>query len=191
MNNLIILLAYISGILQIQSDTLLDRYPIKSGMIKYQYAGRANCIEVIFFDDYGELYYDLKTTSSTEKGKVISRSKVKIQRQDTVIMYSTENNTASMHLVSELTSKLKHNIISNEILRDMGYSMSGYEEISGVICDKYSGENGTMWIWNNIILKSEMIIMDISVKMEAIEVLTGVEVADSKFKLPKNYKLIN
>jgi len=160
-------------------------------MIKYQYAGRANCIEVIYFDDYGELYYGLKTTSSKEKGKIIKKSRLNIQRQDTVILINEENHTASKHLAEELSFKIKHNLINIEMLRDMGYSPIDSEEVSGFICDKYSGENGTMWVWNNIILKSEIIIMDISIKMEAIEVVTGVEVADSKFKLPKNYKLIN
>lgn len=191
MCHLLIVLVFISGVFQVQSDSIPDKYPFKSGMIKYQYTGRANCTEVIYFDDYGELYYDLKTTSSIEKGKIISISKLKIQRQDTVILLNAENNTASIHLAEEQSFNLKHNIINIEMLKGMGYSPIGSEEISGVTCDIYSGENGTMWVWNNIILKSEMVIMDINVKMEAVEVLTGVEVASSKFKLPKNYKLIN
>lgn len=191
MNKLILILAFFSGGLQVQNESVPDRYPFKSGMIVYQYAGRENCTEVIYFDDYGDLFYDLKTTISERKGVSNSSSKLKIQRQDTVILLDPDKLIASKHLELELAFKLKHNIVDLTMLHNMGYTLAGYEEISGVICNKYSGENGTMWIWNNIILKSEIEIMEIKIEMVAIKVITNMKVAESIFKLPKNYKLIN
>lgn len=73
------------------------------------------------------------------------------------------------------------------MLHEMGYMFTGTDEVSGIICDRYNGENGSMWVWNNIILKSEIEIMEVQIRMEAVEIVTGISIAESMFELPDNY----
>lgn len=188
MNQLFVLLILLSQILQSDSD--VDKYPVKSGKIVYQYEGRNSCNEVIYFDDYGDLYYDLKISSKIENGKLVKCSKLKILHQDTVLTFDTESNKESRCVVVDYSVKVKQNIISDEMLHEMGYSLSGMDEVSGIVCSKYTCDDSIMWVWNNIILKSEIEIMDIKIKMEAVEVVTGIDIDPSIFRLSADYKLI-
>ncbi len=190
MNQLLILLISFSGLLNIQSDTIMNKYPVKSGKITYQYEGRNSCSEVIYFDDFGDLLYDLKTIFNTENGKDVKCSTLKILRQDTVFVFDAESNKISHCSKANCSDNVKQNIISSEMLLEMGYVFSGTEEVSGIICEKFNGDNGSMWIWNNIIIKSEMEIMEVQIRMVAIEIVTGISIEESIFELPANF-LIN
>ena len=65
----------------------------------------------------------------------------------------------------------------------MGFNETTHEIVAGCECDKYVGDNGKLWVWNNIILKSEMEIMGIKITTEATEVVIGVEIDASKFDI--------
>ncbi len=169
----------------------VNKYPFKSGMIKYKLEGRVEGTEEIYFDNYGNKLYDLKTVCHETKGILSCDSSLRIVCSDTIIILNTSEQTACSYFLEDTVINCNNNIVSADILESMGFFKSGTDNITGVICNIYSGENGTMWVWNNIIIKSEMEIMNINMKMEAVEILTEIDVADSKFKLPKNYKLIN
>jgi len=65
----------------------------------------------------------------------------------------------------------------------MGFEQTASENIAGCECEKYVGDNGKLWVWNNIILKSEMEIMGIKITTEATEVLIGIEIDTSVFDI--------
>ena len=189
--NYVILLITLISLIPVQSVQDQSGYPTKSGMIRYQYEGRTAGIEEIYFDDYGSQLYILKTVCQKRDGSLECDSILKILCSDTMMILNTNEHTAQSYSVNDTQIVCRHNIVSYEMLEVMGYFEEGTEKVSGVFCTKYSGENGTMWVWDNIILKSEMEIMSIQMKMEAVEVHTGIDVKTSKFKLPENYKLIN
>ena len=174
-----------------QSDQDLNNYPVKSGMIKYKFEGRVAGTEEIYFDDYGSLQYILKTVCHENKGSMVCDSNLIILCSDSIIVLNTNETSAQLYSVKDTLINCRHNFVSLNMLESLGYFLEGKEKVSGVLCNRYSGENGTMWVWNNIILKSHIEIMNIHVKMEAVEIRTGIDISKSKFKLPKNYKLIN
>lgn len=165
----------------------LQEYVFKSGMIKYKLEGRISGTEQIYFDDYGKLFYDLKTINrnKTEYSDIT----LNILCYDTIITIKEIDHTAIKSTVSDLNLKNKHNLINPELLIEMGYTKTSDEKVSGIVCEKYSGENGNMWVWNNIILKSEIEIMGIIIYSEAIEIITGIDIPKTKFQIPNNYKI--
>ncbi|NQU35860.1 MAG: hypothetical protein HQ521_21740 [Bacteroidetes bacterium] len=191
MNDLILMIALLFSPFFNQSIQDLNNYPIKSGMIKYQFEGRVIGTEEIYFDDYGSSIYILKTVCHESTGRNVCDSVLKILCSDSMLVLNTSERTAKRYPLKDTLINCINNIVSPEMLESMGYFKEGTEKVSGVLCNRYSGENGTMWVWNNIILKSQMVIMNIQMKMEAVEVYTGIDVPKSKFKLPSNYKLIN
>lgn len=191
MNHLIIIITLLYSPFLTESIQDLNSYPVKSGIIKYQFEGRAVGTEEIYFDNYGSLLYDLKTVCQKNNGNIVCDSILTIICSDSIIIVNTRELTAKYYMVNDTVINCMQNIISPETLESMGYFIEGTDKVSGVLCNRYSGENGTMWIWNNIILKSHMEIMNIQIKMEAIEIHTGIDISTSRFKLPENYKLIN
>lgn len=186
MNFLLFVFATIACVFPLQSDTSLTKYSVKSGMIKYSYEGRSNLTEVIFFDDYGELFYDRKSTIINENNSMVTNSIVRVIRYDTLFLLDTKTNIVTQNFIVNTDEKIKHNIISKEMIMNLGYVYSGSETVSGIICAKYTGEYGTICMWNDIVIKSEMEIMDVKIKMEAIEVVTGIVIESSKFILTNN-----
>lgn len=186
MNFILFVFVIITCVFPLQSDISLTKYPVKSGMIKYSYEGRANCTEVIYFDNYGELFFDKKSTKVKENNSMVTNSIIRVIKHDTLFLLNTKNNILTKNLIVNSDEKIKHNIISKEMLLDLGYIYHGSETISGIVCAKYTGEYGSICVWNNIIIKSEMEIMDVKIKMEATEVVTGIIIDSSKFILTNN-----
>ncbi|NOY49366.1 MAG: hypothetical protein GXO88_02180 [Chlorobi bacterium] len=187
MNFIIILVLALANTFQSNNKQNLQEYQFKSGMIRYKLEGRINGTELIYFDDYGKSFYDLKTIDNDD-----SRSEnitLRILRADTILILNNIENAATESVISDLRLKTKHNIIYPELLFEMGYKKTAVEEVSGTLCDKYTGENGSMWVWNNIILKSEMEIMGIVVKSEAVEIITGIDIPKTKFQISGDYKI--
>jgi len=163
-------------------------YPVKSGMIKYKFEGRANGTETIYFDDFGKLWSSLKVTSMLTDLATKYDSVLVILRNDTVFELNIVEHTV---IIKNNLNRNIQNIISNNALTMLGFTKTGIDIISGRNCDKYIGENGSLWVWNNIVLKSEMEILDTNITKEATEIIMGIDIPKSKFEIPKKYKIKN
>ena len=164
-------------------------YPVKSGLLEYKFEGRTQGTEIFYFDDYGKLLSIKKTTVLLSDENTIEETVLSIYRNDTLFEVNMRNNTVFIYDTDNQTIKSK--LISIGMLQTLGYDELGNENIAGINCVKYSGKNGNLWVWNNIVLKSEMEIMDISISSEAVMFLTDIVIPPSKFEIPKNYKIIN
>jgi len=156
-------------------------------MIKYKFEGRAAGVETVYFDDYGMLTSTFKTIYS----ELNNKSTCTIIKHDTIFELNINNHTIMANCLSDNFSGTKQNIISNEALVVLGFFKSGVDIVAGKNCDKFSGNSGTLWVWNNIVLKSEMNILDKVTITEASYVEMGIEISKSKFEIPKDYKIIN
>ena len=166
----------------------LQLYPVKTGIISYKYEGRTSGKEIIYFDSYGNLFFSLKTVYSNKTTE--GDSLLTILKNDTLYQINIVDQTVIINSNANDISNSKHNIISSEILSALGYVVSETEIIAGKTCNKYTGENGTLWVWNNIVLKSETEIMNTYIIKEATEVTIGINVPSSRFEIPENYKII-
>jgi len=166
----------------------LQLYPVKTGMISYKYEGRTSGNEIIYFDSYGEFFFRLKTVYSNNKA--VNDSLLTILKHDTLYQIDIIGQTVIINSDTNDFNIDKHNIISSEILSALGFVNSGIENIAGKSCNKFSGENGTLWVWNNIVLKSETEIMNTNIIKEATEIFIGIDIPASRFEVPDNYKII-
>jgi hypothetical protein len=190
MSYLIVLVASFIYFLQVHPINNTESFPFKSGMIKYEFEGRMTGTELIYFDNYGDLYCSIKTLSQTNDGNSSKISTLCIRCYDSTIICDLNDQNGLMKLIRATESDNKNKIISEKMLEYMGYNKIGTKRVSGILCNSYSGESGNMCVWNNIILKLEIVIMSIHVNMEAVDVRMGIDVPSSTFELPENYKLI-
>ena len=166
----------------------LQLYPVKTGMISYKYEGRTSGNEIIYFDSYGELFFRLKTVLSNKNA--VNDSSITILKHDTLYQIDMGKKTVIINPDTNNFYSDKHNIISSEVLSALDFVNSGIENIAGKSCNKFSGENGTLWVWNSIVLKSETEIMNTNIIKEATEISIGIDIPASRFEVPDNYKII-
>ena len=162
-------------------------YPIKSGMIKYKIEGRTNGSELIYFDNYGELIYIEK---SYKESNLKTNSDIKILCCDTLITFNNKNLTAHKKFIDRKTQSIENNIVTPKILHSLEYLLTGTETISKIKCDKYEGDNGKIWIWKNLIFKTELFVLNTLIKKEVVEFIQEPEIATNKFNIPENYTII-
>lgn len=168
-------------------DEGLQNFKIKSGKISYKIEGRKTGSQIIYFDDFGASYYEYNCTKVLEQEKVIS---IKIIVDDTLIILNPQTGFATKAIIKNNNIKNKSILITPELLKRMKYTKIGDEVVSGVLCEKYSSESGEFCIWNNLILKSEISVMNMKTKLESTELLTGILIPKQKFKIPNNYKIL-
>ena len=184
------LIVVIFSVLSLSAQDM-QLYPFKSGMIKYKFEGRTKGTEIIYFDEYGKLLSNLKISLISYNNKTEQNSILKIYKYDSLIELNLKNKTATINSLSDNLIKSKQNLISQDMIKTMGFIKSGFEKIAGLNCEKYSGENGNLWVWKNIVLKSELEIMGTKITTEAIELVTDIKISKSKYKIPKEFKIIN
>ncbi|PLX01807.1 MAG: hypothetical protein C0595_13470 [Marinilabiliales bacterium] len=183
---IVILLLFLSPDKDI--DEGLQNFELKSGKISYKIEGRKTGSQIILFDDFGSSYYEYNCTKILGKEKIIS---IRIIVNDTLIILNPQTGFATKSIIKNNNIKNKSILITPELLNLMKYIKTGNEVVSGVLCEKYSSEGGELCIWNNLILKSEVNVMNTKTKIESTELLTGILIPKSKFKIPNNYKIIN
>jgi hypothetical protein len=82
------------------------------------------------------------------------------------------------------------NIVSTEMLLIMGFEKLNNEIVAKRLCTRYKNDDAELWVWKNIVLKSKMEIMGTKITTEAIELVTDIKISKSKYKIPKDYKII-
>jgi hypothetical protein len=70
---------------------------------------------------------------------------------------------------------------TQKLLEAGNFKKSGKEMIAGLMCDKYQGDFGKLWIWKGIVLKSQIKVMNKNIIMTAVRVDTLTPVDKKKF----------
>jgi len=175
---IVVILSFIVFFATAANSQEFKTYKFKCGIIKYKTEGRTSKTEIIYFDDYGKLLSD-EITSLSAQG-ILQKTR-NILKKDTIFVVNGHT-LISKTKYDETVTKL-NKLISTKTINSMGFEQITSENIAGCKCEKYVGENGKLWIWNDIILKSEMEIMGIKITTEATEVLIGIEIDASIFDI--------
>ncbi len=158
-------------------------YDFKSGKVVYRLEGSVNGREVIFFDDYGKRFYQYKKTETATGKKV---TELYIESNDSLFTYKTGDEKPVITPISPQKNPVPKNSITKEMLQKMGFLFKGKERAGNVLCDKYVSGDTILWIWNRIIIKSEIEIMDIHLKKEAVTIETGIDIPGKRFAFSRN-----
>jgi len=166
----------------------LNHFPVKSGIIKYELKGRTNGSQIIYFDEFGELINEWNSRIINSAGKTISEASIKIIKNDSIFELDLQSQSINIKPLNKESNQNLQNLISNDMINAMAYKEIGIMNIAGVNCIEYSGENGKLWTWNNIVMKTEMNVMNIHILKEATEIIIGIDIPKTKFEIPENYK---
>ena len=172
----------VASIFQIEGQSK-PPFPFKSGMIQYHFEGRTKGTEILYFDEYGNLFSDSKTITGRKYPDVVLLK----HGITTVLDQMHRTATVQEHFRQTVIAK---KLITKGMLSAMGFKKKGEEKVANISCDKYAGENGTLWVWNSLILKSKMEVMGIKINTEATKILTGINISSATFDIPEGYKIV-
>ena len=176
------------------------RFPIKSGHIEYELSGSTSGKKTVYFDEYGDLYYELseQTTSVTWGKDTVTDETRSLTIRDRNYSYSIDlkestgtriKNEEIDGMQNAFTSGMSQKDMESmgkEMLEQMGGRIVGKESFLGKECEIVELMGSKVWLYEKTLpLRSEMSIMG----MENLEVATlfeeNVSVPDSRFSVPE------
>jgi len=204
MKQLLILTLGLLFAFQTQAQQAQKRYAVESGKIEYKYTGNTTGTKTVYFDDYGEKYYEqLKTVSVTKMFGVVDRTET---NKITIINKShfwtidkkNDNNmegelpyyNSSRAVYGDMTEAEQKRLADN-LLASFGGKREGTEKILGYTCEKISVMGSFSWIYKGITLKSETNVMGVEVNETAISFEKNISIPASKFKAPAGVDFTN
>jgi hypothetical protein len=166
-----------------------EKNSIQSGIIKYTFNGLSQGTERVCFDDYGRHISYLKVTTSFSS-EIHYDSAFILVRHDSLFEYDLTSHKLIRQIDASSSGEISRNFISPEIIAALGFNHVGHETIAGKDCQKYTNESGNIWVWHNIVLKSETEIMHTVLTTEAVEIQTNIIIPEEYFKNPIRNQLL-
>lgn len=163
---------------QALSSQTMKNLLVKSGKIEYQFGDDFSGKEIFYFDDFGT------KKSITENRNVIGGGQS--VKTKTIINGSKKLETdlqTGKYSFSELSNNSQRGFenATDEMLQAGQFKKTGMATVAGLLCEKYEGYPGTLYVWKKIILKSEITIIDKKLSKTAIMVDTLFNIQDSIF----------
>jgi len=170
-----------------QSQVNNNAFVVKSGLIKYKVQGTKTGSITVIFNNYGDSVY-IESSMLLPDNTTIKSKKILIGNY--LINLIPDKKLARISKVDNLNLLNSKAFITTEILSSLGYNKVSHEKFKGLDCDKYISENGEFFIWNNIIIKSEIKILNTISKQEVVNIQINNPNKSELFKIPIDYKII-
>ncbi len=176
----------------------LKRYPVKSGIIEYEYTGDAVGTQKLIFDQWG--YYEAREDHYTMKiqGQENTINTLAIQANDVSYQIDLDKKEGTKmknpvpdmikQIAEGLTEEQKKNLGEQMLIR-MGGKKTGTEDFLGRECTTYDFMGSTMYVWNGLSLKSLVNMMGVKMAITAKSVETDIDIPASAFEPPADVKI--
>jgi hypothetical protein len=173
-------------------------YGIKSGIIEYEITGSQTGTKKLYFDDWGRKQAEF-TNSTIKVGKYTKHSNLlKITKGDWQYIINLENKTGLKreNPVIEKIIELKNQTNYGEFGEQLLLISGGFESGGDIVADKkckvyeFKKQNTKSWIWNWLMLKSEIKRGNINIIVVAKNIEENVFIVDTVFSPPKNILII-
>ncbi len=182
---------------QVNAQNQAKRFAIKSGTIVLELSGSTTGTKTIYFDNYGDKYHEheesvteVKMFGMTDRTKA---DKITIMNGD---QFWTIDNIEDKNMEGKLPYyKSSHEMFANmseaeqekmadDMLKSLGGEKLGTEKILGYNCEKISVLGAKSWIYNGIVLKSEVNVMGIVSNEVAVEFEKNPSLSSKLFEAP-------
>jgi len=191
-------------ILQLSAQQSGKKFAIKSGKLEYKLTGNTTGTKTIYFDDYGDKYFErLVSLTETKMFGVTDKSET---NKTTIINDGhfwtvnkiTNNNvegvlpfySSSKALFNSMTEK-EQKEFADDILESFGGTHEGVEKVLGYTCEKIAVMGSVLWIYKGVALKSEAKIMGITANETATSFEMNINISSSQFEAPVGVEFVN
>jgi len=201
MKNILVITLLIVFTIQLQAQNQAKKFSVRSGKIEMKLSGSTQGTKTIYFDDYGNKYYEHEKsiTEVSILGVTDRTINNKITIYDGPNFWSIDNEShknmkgklpfyneyQDVYGEMSLSEQEKYN---KDILRSFGGEKVGTDKILGKTCDKISIMGAYTWLYKGISLKLETNVMGIIANEEAVTFKENISIPNSQFQAPQNLK---
>jgi hypothetical protein len=166
------------------------RYDVKSGVVEYSISNtgtvKGSGSSKLQFKDYGDLEINSQTLTMSMMG--MKETIRDLNKWDNGVIYSVDFDEQVIVVINPETLQESYGQdmgqVGLEMLQAMGAEKIGTEEVLGYLCDFWTAEGSSFWLYKGVPLK----IVVSSMGMTQISVATSakfdVSLSDSDFVLP-------
>jgi hypothetical protein len=197
-NLFLIILGMIIG-LQVQAQNQAKKFAIKSGKLEMKLDGSAKGTKTIYFDDYGDQYYEEeKSVTEISMFGVTDRSethKILIMNKDkywTIDQLKGKNYSGTLSgydyshdMVNGMTEEEQKQLVDN-VIKGLGGQRLGFEDVAGFSCEKINVMGINIWVYKGLTLRSEGNIMGVISNEIMTSFEEGISIPASRFQPPSN-----
>ena len=189
---------------QVQAQQSQKKYAVESGKIEYKLTGNTKGTKTVYFDDYGEKYYEqlnsvsvtkmFGVTDRTETNKTTIINKRHFWTVDKITGKNYEGElpfyTSSKSAFENMT-EAEQKKFADDVIKSFSGKREGTEKILGYTCEKISLMGSFSWIYKGIVIKSETDVMGIIANETAISFEKNISISASKFNAPSGVNFTN
>ena len=171
------------------------RFPVKSGHIEYELSGATSGKKTVYFDEYGNLYYELLEQTDPDAVKSLTiRDKEYTYTVDLNDHTGTKiKNEEIDGMTDALTSGMSQKDMEKmgkEMLEQLGGKIVGKEDFLGRECEVVDLMGSKTWLYKKTLaLKSEISIMGVENQEIATLFDENISIPASQFSIPKGTEI--
>lgn len=168
-------------------------YSFKSAYIEYSIEGNTIGKQVVYIDDWG--WNRSETTQSVTKmlGKKTETNERKVTiKLDTYQWTPGQKTGSKVHntMLEEMLADPNFDMLefSKKTMESMGFEKTGTETVNGKSCDIWKGMGSTIWLWNDIAVKTQVKIFGAKYVMNASKIELDASIPSYEFQIPPDIK---
>ena len=197
MKNFILTIMCLVITIQFQAQGNQHKYALKSGKLVMKLTGNTTGTKTIYFDDYGDKYYEEEKsvtvtkmfgiTDKTENDKVFISNKDKYWSVDNINGSNMSGTLQYYDLGKEIAKSMteeEQEQLADDVLNSFGGKKLGQEKVLGYTCDVIEVMGAKSWIYKGVILRSEAKVMGIETNEIATEFEKNISIPSSRFTKP-------
>ncbi len=171
------------------------KYSVKSGMIKFKSTVMGIQQEMItYFDDFGNTEVVI-TKMEILKGQVTENRSILKEGYMYELDMTQKTATKRKMSVTQNSAGIDFNNLTDEIMGEMSLKNEGKVTFLGKSCDKFSIDfkkqqlKGTYIVWQNVPLKTDVMLQGMPMKIEATEMQENITIPADLLEIPKGFKV--
>jgi len=177
------------------AEEKIKPYSFKTAIVEYTYSGNTSGTQTLYIDEHGWNQCEITNTVMKSFGQKNETNEVKLTLGIEIYQWTPGKNTGTqMHnsMLEELLKDPDFDIkeFSKELMEQLGFEKTGNETVNGRNCIVWKGMGSTIWIWNDIAVKTEVKVLGQKTIWTATSIQFDVPVPESKFKVPTDVQFV-
>lgn len=168
-------------------------YSFKTAIVEYVFEGNTTGRQNLYIDDHGWMQCEMTQSTTKMFGQTTESKEVKLTKGLEIYQWDPMTRMGTkMHnsILEELVNDPNFDMqeFAKRTMEGLGFEKTGNETVKSWNCEVWKGMGSTIWIWNNIAVKTEVKLLGQKTVMVANKVQFDVPLPAGRFDIPFDIK---
>lgn len=173
------------------AQTGKNPYSFKTAYVEYTIEGNTTGKQTLYIDNWG--WNHSETTQSVTKilGHKTETNERKVTlKLETYQWVPGEKSGSKVHnaMLEELLADPNFDMLdfSKKTMESLGFEKAGKETVNTKDCDVWKGLGSTIWIWNDLAVKTQVRVLGTKYDLNATKIELNVSIPENEFHIPSD-----